>query len=81
MAAAITRAIGRPVNYVQIPIETVRKHNEIMAKIYEWLNGDGYEVDFPTLRNLHPGLMNFDTWLEKKGKAMFEVLFRSNRTS
>ena len=80
MAAAFTRATGRPVNYVQIPIETVRQHSDIMARIYEWLNGDGYEVDFPTLRNLHPGLMNLDAWLEKKGKAMFEVLFRSNQT-
>lgn len=79
IAAAITRATGRPINYVQIPIETVRQHNETLARIYEWLNVNGYEVDFPTLRNLHPGLMNFATWLEKKGKAMFEDFFRSNQ--
>jgi uncharacterized protein YbjT (DUF2867 family) len=81
IAAAITHATSRPINYVQIPLETVRQHNETLAQIYEWLNGDGYEVDFPTLRKLHPGLMNFDTWLEKKGKAMFEALFRSQHTS
>jgi uncharacterized protein YbjT (DUF2867 family) len=75
IAAAITRATGRPVNYVQIPLETVRQHNEVLARIYEWLNGEGYEVDFPALRSLHPGLMSFDTWLKKKGKAMLEVLF------
>lgn len=78
MAAAVTRATGRQVNYVQIPIETVRQQNEILARIYEWLNGEGYEVDFPALRRLHPGLMTFDTWLEKKGKAMFEALFHLN---
>ncbi|MBJ9990823.1 NmrA/HSCARG family protein [Paenibacillus sp. S28] len=81
IASAITRATGRPISYVQIPIETIRQHNETLARIYEWLNGDGYEVDFPTLRSLHPGLMDFDTWLEKKGKAMFEVLFQTNQTN
>ena len=75
IAASISRATNRPIHYVQIPIETLRRQNKILAQLYEWLNEEGYEVDFPTLRNLHPGLMNFDTWLEKKGKAMFEVLF------
>lgn len=71
IAASVARAIGRPVRYVHIPIDAVRRQNEILARIYEWLNGEGYEVDVPALRSLHPGLMNFKTWLEKKGKAMF----------
>ncbi|CAG7635355.1 NmrA/HSCARG family protein [Paenibacillus allorhizosphaerae] len=81
IAAAITHATNHPINYVQIPIETVRQNNETLAQLYEWLNEEGYEVDFPTLRKLHPGLMSFDIWLEKKGKAMFEALFRCQQTS
>jgi Predicted nucleoside-diphosphate-sugar epimerases len=77
IAEAIARATGRSVRYVHIPIDAVRRQNEILARIYEWLNGEGYEVDFPALRSLHPGLMNFDTWLERRGKALFEALFRS----
>lgn len=77
IAAAIARAINRPIQYVQIPVETVRQHNEILGRLYEWLNEDGYEVDFPTLRKLHPDLTGFDKWLEKKGKAMLEALFYS----
>jgi len=76
MAAAIARATGRPIEYVHVPIETVRQQNESLARIYEWLNGDGYEVDFPALRNFHPGLMTFEAWLEKKGAALFEQRFR-----
>ena len=79
IAAAIARATGQTIEYVHIPIDAVRQQNEILARIYEWLNGEGYEVDFSALRNLHPGLMTFDAWLEKKGKAMFEVLFRANK--
>jgi len=77
IAEAIARATGRSVRYVHIPIDAVRRQNEILARIYEWLNGEGYEVDFPALRSLHPGLMNFDTWLERRGKALFKALFRS----
>ena len=77
IAEAIARATGRSVRYVHIPIDAVRRQNEILARIYEWLIGEGCEVDFPAMRSLHPGLMNFDTWLERRGKALFEALFRS----
>ncbi|MBW7456593.1 NmrA/HSCARG family protein [Paenibacillus sepulcri] len=77
IAKAIAHAVNRPVNYVQIPVKTLRQHNETVARLYEWLNDEGYDVDFPALRNLYPGLTNFETWLEKKGKAMFEELFLS----
>ncbi len=79
IAAAISRAIGREIDYVQIPIETVRQNNEIIARIYEWLNGEGYKVDFPALRGLHPGLMTFEVWLERKGRALFEELWEGNQ--
>lgn len=79
IAAAITRATNRPINYEQIPIDTLRQQNETLAKLYEWLNEEGYEVDFKTLSKLHPGLMDFDTWLKRKGKAMFETLYRSRK--
>jgi len=79
IASAIAKATGRPINYVQLPIETVRQHNETVARLYEWLNEEGYEVDFSALRKLHPDLMNFGDWLEKKGKAMLEELFQSRQ--
>jgi len=78
IASAIAKATGRSVNYVQLPIETVRQYNETVARLYEWLNEEGYEVDFSALRKLHPNLMKFEDWLEKKGKAMFEKLFQSS---
>ncbi|MEK5056917.1 hypothetical protein BK126_18675 [Paenibacillus sp. FSL H7-0326] len=72
IAAAIAKATGRSISYVHLSIETVRKNNETLADLYEWLNGEGYEVDIKLLRNLHPKLMNFEDWVERQGKALFQ---------
>lgn len=74
IAAAVSRATGTPIEYVPIPIETLREQNEITARIYEWLNDGGHVVDLPALRKLYPGLTRFDDWLEKKGKGKFIAL-------
>ncbi|MCG5217062.1 NmrA/HSCARG family protein [Streptosporangium sp. KLBMP 9127] len=36
----------------------------------------GWRADIPALRKLYPGLMNFDTWMEREGRAGFEAMFR-----
>jgi len=77
IASAISKAVGLHVRHVQLSIESVRQHNETIARLYEWLNGESYEVDYPALRELHPNLMTFEAWLEKKGKAMFLNLLGS----
>lgn len=74
IAAAISRAMGRAIPYVQISIETVRQHNADAALVYDFVNKGSLQVDIPILRNLYPGLMDFDTWLRKTGKPTFETL-------
>lgn len=76
IAAALSRVSGHPIAYAQIPMETVREQSELLGRIYDWINDGGYVVDIPSLRKLHPGLMDFDTWLETKGKARLEALFQ-----
>jgi len=75
IAAAVSRAAGRPVEYAPIPIETLRARSETQARIYEWLNAGGHVVDLPMLRRLHPGLTRFEQWLERKGKEQLAALF------
>jgi hypothetical protein len=41
----------------------------------------GYRADIPALRKLHPGLMDFATWLEKAGKTQLEALEHRERMS
>lgn len=69
-ADAITAATGRDVPYVQIPIEVLRERSEEAARGYEWLNERKMPLaDIPALRERHPGLLDFETWLRKAGGA------------
>ncbi|MFC8080942.1 NmrA/HSCARG family protein [Streptomyces sp. NPDC057307] len=68
IAEAISKSTGRSVEYVQIPIESLRERSEEAAKGYEWLNERKMTLaDIPALRELHPGLLSFKTWLEQRG--------------
>jgi uncharacterized protein YbjT (DUF2867 family) len=75
IAAAISRATGRSIPYVQIPLEGMSQY----ADYFDWLNTHGCKADIPALRRLHPGLMDFETWLEKEGKTKIEALFTTQR--
>jgi len=44
-AAIISRAAGRTVTHVQVPIEEVRKFSEDFALMLEWFDRVGYEAD------------------------------------
>lgn len=81
IVAAISRETGQAVTFRQIPAETIREQNEILGRIYDWINAGGYQVDRSSLRELHPGLMTFDVWLEKIGKARFAALFGERETA
>ncbi|WP_027942427.1 NmrA family NAD(P)-binding protein [Amycolatopsis taiwanensis] len=75
-AAAISKATGRNVPYLQRPIEELRAINERFARGYEIINA-GVELpgfDIEELRRLHPGLMTFETWLARKGATMLKEL-------
>lgn len=69
IAAAISEAIGRPLPYVEIPIEVIARAGEDFAYAYTWLNERGYRADVAFTRALHPGLMDLRTWLERTGAA------------
>jgi uncharacterized protein YbjT (DUF2867 family) len=44
-AAAIGRALGRKLEYLQIPIGEVRKNSDDFAKMLEWFEAVGYDAD------------------------------------
>ncbi|OBA45420.1 hypothetical protein A5780_36285 [Nocardia sp. 852002-20019_SCH5090214] len=77
VAAQVGAALGRPVPYIQRPIEELCRINERFARGYELLNsGDGSipDVDVDELRALHPGLMTFRDWLDAKGAKLIRPL-------
>ena len=46
-AGIIGRAMGKPVEFVQVPIEEVRKSSVDYALMLEWFDRVGYDVDIP----------------------------------
>lgn len=77
IAAQVSAAVGRPVPYIQRPIEDLRRINERFARGYELLNssdGSVPHVDIDELRALHPALMSFRDWLSHKGAQLIRPL-------
>lgn len=81
IAAAISEAIGRPLPYVQIPIEAIAQVGEEFAFAYTWLNERGYRADVAFTRALHPGLMDLRTWLERIGAAQIAGFLTAQDTT
>ncbi|MEU9033055.1 NmrA/HSCARG family protein [Streptomyces sp. NPDC048383] len=77
IAAHIETAIGRPLPYAQIPIETIRAVNEQFAFAHEWLNERGYRADITATRRIHPAAMDFRTWLERTGAAQITAFLNA----
>ena len=68
IADAFGRAIGRPVQYVQVPWDEYRQAaGEEYYKMYRWFNEVGYDADVAALRSEYAGLTNFDQYLDRNG--------------
>ncbi|RAH59375.1 nmrA-like family protein [Aspergillus piperis CBS 112811] len=37
-----------------------------MGYMFQWFRNEGYRADIPKLREIHPGMMDFATWLKKE---------------
>jgi uncharacterized protein YbjT (DUF2867 family) len=81
IAAAIGKALGMSLPYVQIPIEAIRALNEDFAYANQWLNERGYRADIPATRRIHPAAMDFRTWLERTGAARISAFLDSARAA
>ncbi|MDJ0763125.1 MAG: NmrA/HSCARG family protein [Myxococcota bacterium] len=59
---------GREFGYFQIPLESVREQSEDFAKMFEWFDQVGYDVDIEGLKQAFPGVgwTDFDTWTAKQ---------------
>lgn len=66
-AEVFSRVLGRPVRFVEMPIEQVRSFSEDLALMFQWFNEKGFQADIRALRFLHPQLMTLETWLRKTG--------------
>ncbi|MCP3757994.1 NmrA/HSCARG family protein [Streptomyces sp. TBY4] len=81
IAAAIGKAIGAPLPYVQVPIDAIRALSEDFAYANVWLNTLGYRADIAATREIHPAAMDLGTWLERGGAARIAAFLDSARTT
>ncbi|MGH4033097.1 NmrA/HSCARG family protein [Actinomycetota bacterium Odt1-20B] len=74
IAAAISRATGRPVDYRPIPRAALADADPDARAGYDFANRQGgWQADIPALRALHPGLMDLDAWLQSEGAALLHA--------
>ncbi|MEV4799422.1 NmrA family NAD(P)-binding protein [Nonomuraea sp. NPDC049421] len=81
IAAAISETVGRPLPYVQIPLEAIARLGADFAYAYTWLNERGYRADVAFTRALHPGLMDLRTWLRRTGAAQIAAFLAAQEAA
>ena len=67
VAERYSEAIGRPVQFVEQTMDQIRSFDSDMAAMLQWFIDQGYKVDIPALRAIHPQLLTFEEWLRKAG--------------
>ncbi|MEU4226273.1 NmrA family NAD(P)-binding protein [Nonomuraea sp. NPDC026600] len=70
------RAFAGPQEWIG---RTIDLAGEDFAYAYEWLNERGYRADISLARQLHPGLLDFRTWLARTGAARIAAFLDAPR--
>jgi len=67
-AAIVARLTGKPIHYVQIPLEAIRQKDAGLAMMLEWLDKHGYKVDIPALKSKFPEIRwhTFESWIKEQ---------------
>ncbi len=70
-AELLSAALGKPVQFQEIPIAVIRSFSDDMARMYEWFERAGYDTDIAALRAEFPdvGFQRYDQWLAKQPLA------------
>ncbi|MEV0198761.1 hypothetical protein [Nonomuraea sp. NPDC050691] len=55
--------------HTRIPLDVLWEHSPEAAKVFTWAGETYYDTDVAPLREIHPGLMDFGTWLDRSGKS------------
>ncbi len=66
MAQVLSKTLGKQINAIPVPFEEMRKAMPDFAKMIEWIDKTGYNVDIPGLAKKY-GIrpMNFEHWVKK----------------
>jgi uncharacterized protein YbjT (DUF2867 family) len=70
----LSQAIGRPINYQEIPLAAARQQSEDVALMFEWFDRVGYDVDITALQRDFPEVSwhSFADWARKFDWSILE---------
>jgi uncharacterized protein YbjT (DUF2867 family) len=81
-AAAITEATGHPVRYQELTESDAATLGNTIAHTWHLMRSTGgWRADIATVREIHPGLRTFDTWLAETGAPQIKSLLDNDRAS
>ncbi|MFI6999592.1 NmrA family NAD(P)-binding protein [Nocardia sp. NPDC050175] len=81
-AEAITKATGHPVRYQELDEAAAAELGDSIAHTWRLMRATGgWRADIAAIREIHPGLRTFDTWLTETGAAQIKSLLDSERAS
>jgi hypothetical protein len=61
------RTFAKPIQYVRIPIEDIRRNSEDFALMLDWFDGVGYEANIPALeREFGVKMLSLEAWARKQ---------------
>ncbi len=68
VVAAFSKAIGKPVNYAQVPWDKFdAAAGSEMTAMFRWFESDGYHADVSRLRRRYSFVTSFDAYLARNG--------------
>lgn len=64
MAEIISEVSGKPIQYIEVPIEEMMKMNEDWGKMFDWFNKVGYSTDIEALKGEFTWVdwLTFEDW-------------------
>jgi uncharacterized protein YbjT (DUF2867 family) len=68
-ASAFSRALGRPVQFIELPIDQVMAMSKEMGIMFQWFNDVGYSADISVVRALHPDMLSFEAWIHREKES------------
>ena len=73
-AKILSQAIGRPIDYQEIPIAAVRQQSEDVALMFEWFDRVGYDADIAALHRDFPEVRwhSFTDWAREFDWSVLE---------
>ncbi len=70
-AAALSRVLGRPIGYFEVPLAAIKAQSEDLASMYDWFARVGFQIDTAALARDYPEVpwLTFERWAAQQDLA------------